>query len=55
MNTSLNYNESKTSLTGEMEFLKSSTRIGFLDYIEEPEAWQLDDLDDVVLNYEWYF
>jgi hypothetical protein len=52
MNTSLNYDENNAANFGEIEKQVSNITSDILAYIEEPEAWQLEDLDDFILSYE---
>ena len=52
MNIYLDYDENNTAKFGEIEKQISRISTDILAYPEEPEAWQLEDLDDIVLRYE---
>ncbi len=52
MNTSLNFDENNAAMSAEWGKRVFDTTTDFITYMEEPEAWQLEDLDDVILSYD---
>ncbi len=52
MNISINYETNNSAMQLELEKRVFDTTTDFLTYMEEPEAWQLEDLDDFIFSYD---